>query len=915
MSLFTASFALFCHPRMDIKIDWVNDTGASDHMTPNKSLFISTKVLKKPIIVHLPDGTSKTVIIVGKVQLTPNLILTDVFYVPEFQLNLLSVGKLIQTNNLTAHFYPNDCMFQDPSTKEIVVVGKVSRCLYICKPTTDKAAFSESISEFTKSHKQSFLIVCFNKTAFSNSVYKQSIDVQIFHARLGHSSVSKLVHIPVCSTMDLTNFSCECCILSKIHRLPFQLSQSKSAIAFELIYMDLWGPYKKPALNGTHYFFTIVDDHTRATWTYLVHAKSQISIVISSFLAYIETHFQAKPKCIRSDNRTEIVNNTARSIRLYANLPIQFWRDCILAATYLINKMPMKKLQWKSTYEVLYKKPPTFDHLRVIGCLSYVAVTRPHKDKFDNRGIKCVLIGYPQNQTGYKLYNLVTKKVFLSRDVVFDEQVFPFKDTNPTYSNGIFSMPTFADEPFEEELSPLLNTPLPPDSSTPTPTTHNPSVSNTPEPTTHDPLDPNAHTQIPSATVHTGNGPTQTRKSTRQFAKPSWLMDFVTPHRANAVSTVQYPLFSASDFKGIPHSHIAFLANAFAATDPTNFHQAKTDDGWIEVMNKELTTLKANKTWTLTSLPFGHTPITSKWSRMSNTSDKDTTFGDGAPRVGMQLRSSPKVSTSSLLVFPYTIINVPRELYSIDVAATFRVSLTTVDRMETLEALGSICNSIKVDHNNADVIPCKVSYADDSINLNVDESTRTKPIDQEACSGGGLLVLIRKSSDHISRNDFVDVVTIGITSLSEDAFTKETIRVEYEWRSPRCDTCKIFGHVHDYCHKKVVSPPIVAISNVVTPNAEKTNDGFQTVGKKKKRKGKSKSTNDGQFTGPSVKHNVRYEPKATTSAPMKGTTYVGYTSQSTPMLKTTGNSSKKDNLSMSNSFSALNEEEEDEENV
>ncbi|GKB99332.1 hypothetical protein Tco_0985469, partial [Tanacetum coccineum] len=56
-----------------------------------------------------------------------------------------------------------------------------------------------------------------------------------------------------------------------------------------------------------------------------------------------------------------------------------------------------------------------------------------------------------------------------------------------------------------------------------------------------------------------------------------------------------------------------------------------------------------------------------------------------------------------------------------------------------------------------------------------------------------------------------------------------------------------------------------------------------------------------------------YEPKVTTSAPKKGTTYVGYTSQSTPMLKTTGNSSKKDNISMSNSFSALNEEEDDEE--
>ncbi|GJS95704.1 RNA-directed DNA polymerase, eukaryota [Tanacetum coccineum] len=136
-----------------------------------------------------------------------------------------------------------------------------------------------------------------------------------------------------------------------------------------------------------------------------------------------------------------------------------------------------------------------------------------------------------------------------------------------------------------------------------------------------------------------------------------------------------------------------------------------------------------------------------------------------------------------------------------------------------------------------------------------------------------------------SEADLVDVVTIGIPSLSEDDFTKETIRVDYEWRPPRCDTCKIFSHVHDYCPKKVVSPPIVATSNVVTPNTEKTNDGFQTVGKTKKRKGKSKSTNGGQFTGFSIKHN------------------------------TTGNSSKKDNLSMSNSFSALNEEEEDEEDV
>nr|GEX53836.1 zinc knuckle CX2CX4HX4C [Tanacetum cinerariifolium] len=70
----------------------------------------------------------------------------------------------------------------------------------------------------------------------------------------------------------------------------------------------------------------------------------------------------------------------------------------------------------------------------------------------------------------------------------------------------------------------------------------------------------------------------------------------------------------------------------------------------------------------------------------------------------------------------------------------------------------------------------------------------------------------------------------------------------------------------------MVNPPIGTTSNVVTLTIEKTNNGFKMVGKKKKRKGKSKSTNGGQFVGPSIKQNVRYEPKATTSASNKGAT-------------------------------------------
>ncbi|GJV66182.1 zinc knuckle CX2CX4HX4C containing protein [Tanacetum coccineum] len=121
-----------------------------------------------------------------------------------------------------------------------------------------------------------------------------------------------------------------------------------------------------------------------------------------------------------------------------------------------------------------------------------------------------------------------------------------------------------------------------------------------------------------------------------------------------------------------------------------------------------------------------------------------------------------------------------------------------------------------------------------------------------------------------SEADLVDVVTIGIPSLTGDGFTKETIRVD---------------------------PPIATTSNVVTPTVVKTNDGFQTLGNKKKRKGK-------------------YELKATNSEPKKEATNVCNASKSSSMLKSTGTSSTKDNITTSNSYSSLeNEEDEDEERV
>ena len=52
---------------------------------------------------------------------------------------------------------------------------------------------------------------------------------------------------------------------------------------------------------------------------------------------------------------------------------------------------------------------------------SYVHVPTKVISKLDRKAEKCVLVGYSEEQKGYRCYNPMTKKIVVSRDVIFDE--------------------------------------------------------------------------------------------------------------------------------------------------------------------------------------------------------------------------------------------------------------------------------------------------------------------------------------------------------------------------------------------------------------------------------------------------------------------------------------------------------------
>ena len=62
---------------------------------------------------------------------------------------------------------------------------------------------------------------------------------------------------------------------------------------------------------------------------------------------------------------------------------------------------------------------PNVQHLKVFGSITYAHVPKAARSKLNDKAVNTIFIGY--NHGGYKLYNPMTKKVIVSRDVTFVE--------------------------------------------------------------------------------------------------------------------------------------------------------------------------------------------------------------------------------------------------------------------------------------------------------------------------------------------------------------------------------------------------------------------------------------------------------------------------------------------------------------
>ena len=142
--------------------------------------------------------------------------------------------------------------------------------------------------------------------AGNNSIHHVSVSsttslLELWHKRLGHPSEKIVKLLPLlCNHKGSLDPHCETCFRSKHSR-----SNSKASRIFEKIHCNLWGPYRHVSSNGARYFLTIVDDYSRAVWTYLLVDKVEVLSMFMSFVAMVQCQFSQTIKIVQSDNGTE----------------------------------------------------------------------------------------------------------------------------------------------------------------------------------------------------------------------------------------------------------------------------------------------------------------------------------------------------------------------------------------------------------------------------------------------------------------------------------------------------------------------------------------------------------------------------------------------------------------------------------
>ena len=270
-----------------------------------------------------------------------------------------------------------------------------------------------------------------------------------------------------------------------------------------------------------------------------------------------------------------------RSILKHMIVPNYMWGEAVRHVTYLINRCATRTLASKTPYEMFKGSKPNVSHLRVFGCIGYARVSAPHKKKLDDRSIALVHLGTEPKTKAYRLFDPSSKRITVSRDVVFmEEEAWKWNDCARENSSFSINLEEFGNRGLREVE---FNASPKEDNSAVITEQASEKTDNSDE------IIDNDVVEISDEEDETHEEP-QLRRSTRTRTTPEYLSDYILM----AEEECEWLLMSLNE-------------------EPWDFSEAKSMTVWVKACEDEIASIEKNHTWLLVDLPVGAKPIGLKW--------------------------------------------------------------------------------------------------------------------------------------------------------------------------------------------------------------------------------------------------------------------------------------------------------------
>lgn len=368
-------------------------------------------------------------------------VISDVYYVPELRNNLFSIGHL-QEKGLAILIQNGTCKVYH-STRGVIMETDMSgnRMFYLLA---------------AKPHKNSMCL---------QAEEVEEKETHLWHCRYGHlnhDGLRMLAHkkmVVGLPNLKLTKELCTTCLIGKQHRESMPKRSSWRALKqLQLVHSDICGPITPASHSDKRYILSFIDDFSRKTWVYFLNEKSEAFTTFKSFKASVEKEVGEQITCLRTDrggefnssefgefcraqginrqltaaytpqqngvaerkNRT--IMNAVRSMLSERQVPKIFWSEATRWNVYVQNRSPTAALEDITPEEAWSGKKPVVKHFRVFGCVAHVHIPDQKRSKLDDKSKQCVLLGVSDESKAWRLYDPATKKIEVSKDVVFEEE-------------------------------------------------------------------------------------------------------------------------------------------------------------------------------------------------------------------------------------------------------------------------------------------------------------------------------------------------------------------------------------------------------------------------------------------------------------------------------------------------------------